>query len=251
MRARSVWMLCAGLLVAPAVPASSTTTTLIGTDAVSAFFDPNLTHPSLQLGGAGSTENSGGVAIFGSASFEMRVNFLSSSPPDFYDNILLTAALDADLDYAGLVVSVTFAGSQASLAFADFIDAETFGLPFPPGGITGIANGAGDFLSLNGALVGGFDLGTSLERGVSNPLLLQVAVTGISNPDQIVRFDVFGQNADDIVIGNNPNSGAAGFRVPGGSFLVPEPRATLLAALGLLIAGVATRRRTQVPIQTR
>ena len=243
MRARSVWVLCAGLLVAPAVPASATTT-LTGTDAVSAFFDPNLTHPSLQLGGAGSTENSGGVAIFGSASFGMTVDFLSSSPPDFYDNILLTAALDAGVDYAGLVVSVTFAGSQASLAFADFIDAETFGLPFPPGGIKGIGNGAGDFLSLNGALVGGFDLGTSLGRGVNDPLQLQVDITGISNPDQIVRFDVFGQNADDIVIGNNPNSGAAGF-------LVPEPRATLLSALGLLIAGFATRRRTQVPIQTR
>jgi len=248
MRAKlilSFWLTWTALLIVPVLPAAATST-LTGADAVSAFFDPNLTHPDLALSGAGSVENSGGVAIFSNTSFVMELDFLNNSPPGAYDNLILTAALASGVDYSGLVISVSLGSSTAQLVFnnGDFIDAMTFGLPFPPGGITGIGNGAGDFLSLNGALVGGFDLETSLVRGVNNPLMLAVDIAGISSPDQIIRFDAFGQNGGNIVIGNNPNSGAAGF-------MVPEPRATLLFAVGVLIAGIATRRRVELPIRTR
>ena len=248
MRAKlilSFWLTWTALLIVPVLPAAATST-LTGADAVSAFFDPNLTHPDLALSGAGSVENSGGVAIFSNTSFVMELDFLNNSPPGAYDNIILTAALASGVDYSGLVISVSLGSSTAQLVFnnGDFIDAMTFGLPFPSNGIKGIGNGAGDFLSLNGALVGGFDLETSLVRGVNNPLMLAVDIAGISSPDQIIRFDAFGQNGGNIVIGNNPNSGAAGF-------MVPEPRATLLFAVGVLIAGIATRRRVGLPIRTR
>jgi len=133
------------------------------------------------------------------------------------------------------MVSVSYGGMTAILDYdaGNFTDAETFGLPFPRGGIRGIANGAGDFLSLNGALVAGIDLQRSLTRGVNDPLSVQVDITGLATGP--IRFDAFGLDDDQIVIGNNPNSGAAGF-------LLPEPSAPLLFAVGSLVAGYANRR---------
>ena len=129
---------------------------------------------------------------------------------------------------------MSFSGT-ADLVYndGDFTDAETFGLPFPSDGIKGIGNGSGDFLSLNGALVGGFDLMAGLERGVTDSVTVSIAVTGIDS-GRIVRFDIFGTDATGNVVGNNPNSGAAG--------AMPEPSAALLFAFGTLLVAGRTRR---------
>src|SRR5262245_36672103 len=104
-----LWL--ASALVAGLASTASATTKLTGSDAVSAFFNPNMTQPDLALGGGGSVENSGGVAIFDKTSFVMNLDFLNNGPPGFYENIILTAALDSSVDYAGVVVSVSFGGS--------------------------------------------------------------------------------------------------------------------------------------------
>ncbi len=242
IRAASIgfsFALLAGLLP---VGEASALSTLTGSDAVSAFFDPNLTQPRLELSGAGSVENSGGVAIFdasfGYDSFALDVDFLGNNAPDAYEDIVITAALAPGVDYSGVSIRLALGADVMSLAFdgGDFTDATSFGLPFPPGGITGIGNGAGDYLSLNGALVAGWDLESSLARGVNDPLSLQVEVIGLSAPDQLVRFDVFGLNGGRIAIGNNPNSGAAGVKP------VPEPAAVALYLVGLGVVGASIRR---------
>ena len=209
--------------------------TLTGLDAVSAAFDPNYTSPHLELQVVGSTmETTGGVSLSSSGTFDLDIQFKDGSGEDRYYNLILTAALDSGVDNSGVEIAVVFGGS-AGLAYdnGDFTDAEDFGLPFPSDGINGIGNGSGDFLSLNGALVGGFDLMTGLERGVTDLVTVSITVTGVSS-DRIVRLDVFGTDHDGIVIGNNPNSGAAG--------AMPEPSAALLFSLGALLVGARMRR---------
>lgn len=249
MRAGTLSNFVALALLAALLPAddAAALSTLTGADAVSAFFDPNLTQPRLQLSGDGSVENSGGVAIFdadfGYDAFTMDVGFLGNAAPDAYEDILITAALADGVDYSGVSIRLSLGAEVLSLSFddGDFTDAATFGLPFPPDGINGIGNGSGDYLSLNGALVAGWDLESALVRGVNDPLSLQIEVFGLSDPNQLIRFDVFGLNAGSIVIGNNPNSGAAGVNP------VPEPAAVALYLAGLAVVGVSIRRQLARP----
>lgn len=211
-------------------------TTLTGADAMTANFDPDNTNPHLELQVVGSTlETTGLVSLSTSGSFDLDIMFKDGGGADAYHNLILTAALDSGADNSGVSVTVVFGGDSAVLSYAgDFTDAETFGLPFPPDGITGIGNGTGDFLSLNGALVGAFDLGEGLERGVTDSIRISLNVTGI-DADSIVRFDIFGTDENGNIIGNNPNSGAAG--------VVPEPSAALAFSAGLLVVGNTIRRR--------
>ena len=213
-------------------------------DGVSSFFDPdNETQPHLQLDGAAAGEDADGAAVFttgfGTSTFTMEVDFLSASEPDSYDGIFVTAALNPEVDYTGVSVELAFGGDSGTIMSTEFKDAETeFGLPFPPGGIRGIGNGAGGSFSLNGALVAGWDLETDLIRGVNNPLSVDITISGIGQTDQAIRFDVFGYdvNSPAIVMGNNPNSGLAVTRP------IPEADSVVLLVAGLAVVLIAGRK---------
>jgi hypothetical protein len=219
--------------------------TLTGDDAITANFDPNNTSPHLELQVVGSTtETTGGVSLAESNTFDLDIMFKDGGGVDTYDNLILTAALDSGVDNTGVSVTLTINGSSETLTYSldfpdaeDFTDAEDFGIPFPPLGndkIDGISNGSGDFLSLNGALVGGFDLMTGLDRGVTDVVTVSLSVTGLGD-GSIMRFDIFGTDENGNIIGNNPNSGAAG--------VVPEPSAALAFGAGVLVVGSTVRRR--------
>ena len=227
-------MAAALLIAAPALALQ----TLTGDDAMTSFFDPNNTSPRLELQVVGSTlETTGGISLSTSGSFDLDIRFKDGGGPHVYDNLILTAALDSSVDNSSVEISVLFGGTE-TLVFnnGDFTDAEDFGLPFPADGITGIGNGSGEFLSLNGALAGGFDLMASLERGVTDVVTVSIMVTGIDS-GRIVRFDIFGTDKSGNVIGNNPNSGGAG--------VMPEPSAALLFGFGTLLVGMRMRYRRQ------
>ena len=75
---------------------------------------------------------------------------------------------------------------------------------------------------------------TGLERGVTDVVTVSLSVTGIGD-GSIMRFDIFGTDETGNIIGNNPNSGAAG--------VVPEPSAALAFGAGVLVVGSTIRRR--------
>lgn len=232
-------LLAAAFVLGGASPAQAVT---VVTDA-SAFFDPdNRTQPRLQLDGAAAEEDADGAAVFitdfGTATFTMDVDFLSASAPDSFDGIFVTAALRPDVDYTGVSVGLAFGGDSAEIFWTQFGDAETeFGLPFPPHGIRGIANGEGGAFSLNGALVAGWDLETALVRGVNDPLSVEITTRGVVSSSQQIRFDVFGYdvNSPAVVIANNPNSGLAVTQP------MPEAASIVLLVAGLGVIGLAAR----------
>jgi len=221
-------------------------------------FSPNNTSPQLQITGAGSVENSGGVAIFGSSAAVLDIQFLGAygneSKPS-YEKLLLTAAFRPDEPgFGGIRFFDPEEPSQhVDIPAAAFADAEAFGLIFPADGIRGIGDGAGDFLSLDGALVAGVDLGIGLERDgdAALPPMASVGVQILApEPGMAVRFDVFGLNDTDAtgwnIQGNNPNSGAAGIVPPPDGPEVPAshlPEPGTMFLFGSAVAVLITMRR--------
>jgi len=216
-------------------------------------FDPNNTQPELAITGQGAVPNSGGVDIFSTNAFTLDIGFLdgayTNTKKKSFDNLFLTVAFSPD---GGLFDSIRFfdpgdPSDYLEFAPSQFVDSQLFGLPFPPGGIQGIANGAGDFLSLNGALMAGIDLNASLLRDnkATEPPAVHVGVE-VVNPvggqGSRIRFDVFGlkNGASWNVVGNNPNSGAAGYS-DGRS--APEPASLTLLTAGAVLLGLRRRRQ--------
>jgi hypothetical protein len=230
------------------------------------FSDRTAVH--LQLSAPGMIET-GGVALLplqpGDSSFTMTAGFLGANAPDSYDDFIILASLDPSFDNSAL--SITLDGQ--TIAASQFVDAAAFGIPFPPNGINGIANGAGDYLSLNGAVVAAWEFDTQLVRPGEEVDVLISGYTG--SLDQKIRFDVFAldetpetlqttttvngrgrgngnqnQNGNQggsttapatvtrLIVANNPNSGALG--------VIPEPSAAIVFAVGAAIVGGATRR---------
>jgi hypothetical protein len=201
-------------------------------------FDPNNTFPHLELQVVGSTlESAGGVSLSTDTSFDLDIMLKDGGGADAYENLILTVATNSNALSISITCPVCGPGT-VTLDSAGFGSATDFGLVFPPDGIRGIGNGAGDYLSLDGALVGGFDLMTGLERGSVESVRVAVEVAGFdyTSGDRL-RLDVFGTDPDGSgnVIGNNPNSGAAG--------VAPEPSAGLVFGLGLLTVSRFVRRR--------
>ena len=211
-------------------------------------FDPNNTSPELMITGDGAVENSGGVDIFDVDGFTLELRFLDDAyenekKPSFED-LFLTAAFrpEAPNEFDAIrFFDPEDPSDYVEIAKGDFVDAEAFGLIFPPGGIAGIANGEGDLLTLNGALVAGVDLGVGLHRDKHAPeapaVRVGVQVIGyVPGRSASIRFDVFGLNwrSPASIEGNNPNSGAA-------AFVAPEPASALL--LGTALFALVRRRR--------
>lgn len=228
-------------------------------------FSPNNTSPQLQLTGQGAIGNSGGVAVFYQDSFTLDVMFLNSPgnerKPSF-EKLLLTAAYEPG---GATFDRIRFYDPESPAIYVDlvsglFVDSGDYGLIFPPGGIRGIDNGSGDFLSLDGALIAGVDLGVGLERGPGPPSVSIGVEILTSTPDSQIRFDVFGLNNTPShgwnIVGNNPNLGAAGVVTmgvgpPSGGpqgdpeGAVPEPTTLLLFGPGAAILIAARRRRSR------
>jgi hypothetical protein len=233
------------------------------------FADHTAVH--LRLSAPGMIET-GGVALLprppGDSSFTMTAGFLGANAPDSYDDFIILASLDPSFDNSAL--SITLDGQ--TIAASQFVDAAAFGIPFPPNGINGIANGAGGYLSLNGAVVAAWEFDTQLVRPGEEVDVLISGYTG--SLDQKIRFDVFALDETPetlsqttqttngngrgrgngngngnsnqtggltapatvtrLIVANNPNSGALG--------VIPEPSAAIVFAVGAMIVGGATRR---------
>lgn len=225
-------------------------------------FDPNYTSPQLQITGSGSVENTGGVAVFDHTEFTLDIQFLGAYTNESkrsFEDLFLTAAFQpggASFDRIRF-----FDPDEPShfydLSFSSFIDSQDFGLPFPPDTtIRGMSVGEADFLSLDGALMGGVELGVGLERDgqATVPPTVSVGVQIFApDPGSKVRFDVFGLNDTSshgwLVKGNNPNSGSGGV-VPSCPSLppppppaIPEPATALIFLSGAAALTVIRRRR--------
>jgi hypothetical protein len=229
-------------------------------------FDPNNTGPELQLTGIGSVENTGGVAVFSVDEFILDVLFLGNHANESkvsFQKLMVTAAFEpVDASFEKLrFFDPEDPGNYVDILSGEFVDSEELGLMFPPdGSIRGIGSGAGNFLSLDGALMAAVDLGVGLERDPMPPSASLGVEVYAPSPDLSIRFDVFGLNTTPgsgwNVEGNNPNSGAAGVRTTGGGGddpfpdptpgggLVPEPTTLLLFGPGAA-ALIAYRRRRQ------
>ena len=236
LRRPSILIVLAALVLLVGSPALALGT-LTGADSMTDAFDPNNTSPHLELNVDNSAlETPGGVSLSESGTFDLDIGFKDNGGEDFFDNLILTAALDSTADNSAVEITVIFGGTvSVSYAAGDFTDAQAFGLPLPPGGIRGIAYGEGDYLNLDGAEIVGFDLMAGLERDVVDFITVSIIVSGLST-DGLVRFDIFGLDASGNVIGNNPNSGAAG--------VIPEPNAALLFGIGSLLLGFRLRDRS-------
>ena len=230
-----------------------------GADGIEDYYDndvfsPNQTRPELQISGSGSVENSGGVAVFDTTEFTLDIQFLSDYRNERkrdFDTLMLTAAFQPGGAAFDKIRVYDPADPSQFLDFHydSFVDAELLGLPMPPENvIRGMGTGEADFLSLNGALLAGVDLGVGLERDQSatSPPTVSVGVQVFApEPESKIRFDVFGlrRNSPWVVYGNNPNSGSGGVTTDGGS-VVPEP-----ATGSVVLAGAAAltwwRRRRQ------
>ena len=244
--------------------ATGASATQILTGSINATF-ASQTAVHLRLTAPGMIET-GGVSLLplppGDPSFTMTAGFLGANAPDSYDDFIILASLDPAFDNSAL--SITLDGQ--TIAASQFVDAAAFGIPFPPNGINGIGNGAGDYLSLNGAVVAAWEFDTQLVRPGAEVDVMLTGYTG--SLDQKIRFDVFAldevsetvqtttangrgrgngnQNGNPggsstapatvtrLIVANNPNSGALG--------VIPEPNAALVFAVGAAIVGGATRR---------
>jgi hypothetical protein len=246
--------------------ATAASGTQILTGSINATF-ASQTQVHLQLTAPGMIDT-GGVALLprppGDSSFTMTAGFLGANAPDSYDDFIILASLDPSFDNSAL--SITLDGQ--TIAASQFVDAAAFGIPFPPNGINGIGNGAGDYLSLNGAVVAAWEFDTQLVRPGEEVDVMLTGYTG--SLDQKIRFDVFAldetpetletttangrgrgngnQNGNGsqggssvapatvtrLIVANNPNSGALG--------VIPEPSAAIVFAVGAAIVGGATRR---------
>ena len=245
--------LSAAVLLLAATGANATQVLVGSINAV--FADRTDVH--LQLSAPGMIET-GNVALLplqpGSPSFTMTADFLGANAPHSYSDLIILASLDPSFDNSAL--SITLGGE--TIAANDFVDAAAFGIPFPPNGINGIGNGAGDYLSLNGAVVAAWELDTPLVRpdGVD----IDVMLTGYTGSlDQKIRFDVFAleevanststqsqglgrpgsspvgpATIQRTIVANNPNSGALG--------VIPEPTAAIVFAVGAVVVGGASLR---------
>lgn len=242
------FLLVAGAGALPAHPASAVST-LTGPGAITPYFAGADSFPQLDLSGPELVDIGTGFEVYAgtagapSNAFQLDVDFLDSHPPDRYEDLILTAALKPNVDYAGVSVRLTFAQDVVQLDFdhGDFTNASLFGIP-ELSNLPGTGYGTGGFMSLENARMGGFDLQTDLTRGVNDPLAFTVEVFGVTSPEQLIRFDVFGLCEYGVVFGNNPNAGAAGFQV-GPVRPVPEPGAVALYLAGFGVAAVALRRR--------
>jgi hypothetical protein len=239
----SIGLACAGLL--PATQASAVSA-LTGPGAVTPYFGWSDEFPLLDLSGPALTDNGTGLEVYagdagGPNAFQLDIDFLNGQPPDRYDGLILTVALDSHVDYSGVTVRLDFGESYLDLDYdaGHFVSAATFGMP-DSSTIPGYASAS--FLDLDGALMAGFDLETDLTRGENNPLEMQIQIFGATSRDQIIRFDVFGLCPYGIVMGNNPGSAAAGFQV-GPVRPVPEPAAIALYLVGLGITGASVRKQ--------
>jgi len=269
------WLAALVIVLVAATPAAACIIKPVaGDDALATYFGndpftPNNTAPELQLTGAGSVENTGGVAVFTGNEFTLDLLFLNSPTnthkPSF-SKLLVTAAFEpggAGFD------SIRFYDpdrpwDSVNIPFGSFVSAEGFGIP--EGDIRGIGNGAGDFLPLTGSQVAAVDIGVGLLRGGLLPSAsLGVEIIGASD-ESAIRFDVFGLNHSPCtgwnIQGNNPNSGAAGTLTGGGGGggggggsgggggdiptpslgVVPEPTALLLFGPGALALYIKRRR---------
>lgn len=225
------------------------------------IFEPNYTSPQLQITGRGSLENAGGAAIWREPEFILDIQFLGAYTNEnkrSFDDLFVTAAFQpGDAAFERIRFFDPLDDTEyTELSFDEFVQSTALGLPFPPDDtIHGIANGEAGFLSLDGALMGGVDLGVGLQRDrrADVPPTVSVGVQVFCvDPTSKIRFDVFGlQNTSDygwVVKGNNPNSGSAGTE-PFGSTLPPPPEAVVpepaTATLVLVGAGALTwwRRR--------
>jgi len=211
-------------------------------------FDPNNTHPYLQLDGAGSQENEGGVAVFEDDTFILDLTFLddgyaTDGKPN-YEMLLLTVGTHAN--HAGFEEIRFFDPDDPSesveIPYSAFVDSEQFGMIFPPDGVRGQGEGAGELLKLEGNVMAGVDLGTGLTRRESESDPVPTVRVGVQviNPAVVcgIRFDVFGLNhySPPNIQGNNPLSGGAGY-------YVPEPSSLSLLAGGLVLAWARRRRK--------
>jgi hypothetical protein len=239
----SIGFLCAGLL--PATQASAVSA-LTGSGAITPYFGWSDEFPLLDLSGPALTDNGTGLEVYagdagGPNAFQLDIDFLNGEPPDRYDGLVLTVALDSHVDYSGVTVRLDFGESYLDLDYdaGDFVSASAFGMP-DTSTIPGYASGG--FLDLDEAWMAGVDLETDLTRGENNPFEMQIQIFGATSRDQIIRFDVFGLCPYGVVMGNNPGYGAAGFQV-GPVRPVPEPAAVALYLLGLGIAGTSVRKK--------
>jgi len=213
-------------------------------------FEPNNTDPQLQIGGTGSVENSGGVAIFKDEMFILDLQFLNAytNPQKIsFEEMFLTAAFRPNQPNFEALRLFDPANPSNALEFTPdmFADSRAFGLPFPPdSNIKGIAVGEGDFLTLDGAIIVGAALGVGLQRDANAtlPPTVQLGVH-VVNPVEgktvAIRFDVFGLNPDGSlwnVQGNDPSSGSSGY-------FVPEPCSLSLIVAGAFALAVRHSRR--------
>jgi len=254
--------------VAPRASADLVLDPLTGAGALQAQFDtdpfsPNRTSPQLQLTGEGAVENTGGCAVFSDEIFTLDIQFLAAYDNErkrSFEDLVITAAFQpGGAAFEKLrFFDPTDPSHHTDILLGSFVDSTVFGLPFPPDDtIRGMANGEADYLSLNGALMAGVDLGVGLERDrhATLPPTVNVGVqVFVPDPESKIRFDVFGlkHRSPWVVYGNNPNSGSGGLTTDGnGGGVVPEPVSAVVFGAGLACLHFVRRRRHRKPSLSR
>ena len=191
----------------------------------------------------GHDENTAGPLVFNSG--DQVTLFGAAGVEDVASILLVISASNTDVATLGSI-SIDFSMPDLAvinLGSTDFFTTDDLGFPNgPPGpGVTGLGNGDSvNGIAFPGALHGGVlvELDDLSDVEVDDVVAMLTVTTGIN-----LRVDIFGVDANGVILNNASNSGAFGVRpgdYPPPSNDIPEPATIAMLTIGL--AGMIARK---------